>query len=75
METETRFLAGDLEIREGDGLPEISGVVMRYGSVATIGRMTERITAGALQPDPAGVVLNLQHARDKPLAARPTPSL
>ena len=71
METETRFLAGDLEIREGDGLPEISGVVMRYGSVATIGRMTERIMAGALHPDPSGLVLNFQHSRDKPLARAP----
>ena len=69
MEPEIRFLAGDLEIREtANGLPELRGVVMKYGSAAKIGRMTERVQAGALTPDPSGAMLNFQHDRQRPLA-------
>ena len=69
MEPEIRFTASDIEIREtADGLPELRGVVMKYGSAAKIGRMTERVQAGALTPDPSGAMLNFQHDRQRPLA-------
>ena len=70
-EAELRFLAAEIELREADGSPELAGVVVRYGNVATIGRFTEVMRAGSLTLDPGGVTLNFQHDRQRPLARTP----
>ena len=71
-EIERRFLAADIELREaGDGSPELSGVVVRYGDAATFGRCSEVIQPGALSLLPEGVLLNFNHDRKRPLARTP----
>ena len=52
-----------------EGERVISGVLVRYGDVASIGGLfRERIEAGAFAPLPTDCMLNFQHDRSKPLA-------
>ena len=73
MEPETRYLAGPLEIRAGaDGKPAVlTGVAMKYGDKATMGRFSEEFRAGSLTPEADGVLLNAHHDRARPLARSP----
>lgn len=61
--TETRFS----EIRAQDG--NLTGTVLRYGDVATIGGQPERFEPGAFGNVAAlDVILNVQHERTRPIA-------
>lgn len=52
-----------------EGERTISGVLVKYGDVASIGGLfRERIEAGAFAPLPNDAILNFQHDRSQPLA-------
>ena len=72
MDEERRRIVG-VEWRAGamDGPGTLSGVALRFGSVATLPWGRERFEQGALVADPAGVILNVQHDRGRPLARFP----
>lgn len=74
METERRVTLGGLEWRAGDvasGPGMLRGVAMRFGAVARLPWGREQFEPGSLEPDPAGVILNRQHDRGRPLARHP----
>ena len=75
---EVRYLAPlgeylDMEFREDTktGLGRISGVLLRYGDVASIGSFTERFEGGAMKPYAGPIVANILHNRGRLLAAMP----
>ena len=49
----------------------LSGVVMRYGEIATGAPRPERFDPGAFRFPDDGVILNVQHDRNRPLARTP----
>ena len=55
------------EFRAAEDGGGVSGVLLRYGDVATVGPFRERFEPGALQVAP-DVIANLQHDRGKPVA-------
>ncbi len=61
---EQRFITG-LEVRRDDAGAMISGVALRYGSLADLGGFHERFRPGALRWDPDGVLANIQHDRKR----------
>ena len=64
-EAERRFV----EFRQGEDGEELSGTVINFGEIATIGRFTERVNAGAFDGyDESRMVMNIQHDRRQPLA-------
>ena len=44
----------------------LSGTVMRYGEIATGAPRPEKFLPGAFKVPPDGVILNVQHDRNKP---------
>lgn len=63
MSAEIRFC----ELR-AEGERTLTGVAVRYGSIARLPWGEERFEAGAFDVSGADVILNVQHARDVPLA-------
>ena len=49
----------------------LSGTVMRYGEIATGAPRPEKFLPGAFKVPPDGVILNVQHDRNKPIARTP----
>ena len=49
----------------------LSGTVMRYGEIATGAPRPEKFLPGAFKIPPDGVILNVQHDRNKPIARTP----
>jgi len=63
---EHRFAAFELRAA-GAGPGTLAGVLMRYGSTASIGGLAERFEPGSLTPADR-VIANMQHSREAPLA-------
>ena len=49
----------------------LSGTVMKYGEIATGAPRPEKFLPGAFKLPPDGVILNVQHDRNKPIARTP----
>lgn len=63
---------GPLEIFQEDGGPRrIRGRLLRYGEVAARDGYGVRFDEGAIEPFPAGLRLNVQHERARPVALVP----
>ena len=74
MDVERRVTLGGVEWRAGDvreGPGVLSGVALRFGSVARLPWGREQFQPGSIALDPAGVWLNRQHQRARALARHP----
>ena len=59
-----------------EGLGTVSGVVVAYGDIARLGvRTRERFEPGSLELYKRGVMANVQHRRDRPVARYPDAGL
>ena len=65
MDVEKRFI--DFRSVDPEG-GDIRGVVMPYGSRATIGKYTEEFRAGVFTAGLGDAIVNLQHDRTRPVA-------
>ena len=69
---EIRHLAGiEWRADPASGPGELRGLAMRYGDTAELPWGRERFEPGSLVPATAGVILNRQHDRGRPLARWP----
>ena len=69
---EIRHLTGiEWRADPANGPGELTGAVMRFGEVAALPWGKERFEPRSLHFDPAGVILNRQHDRGRPLARFP----
>lgn len=72
MKPEERRRVTGLKIREADNGPgELHGTAIKYGDVGQLPWGNETFAPGSVFLDPAGVILNRQHDRGRPLSRYP----